>query len=133
MSKVLAGEFPQRPSDGIPGPIWEFLEKCWSMDPTKRPSIVQVHDALSRFQPLPPPMEELPRADNPQTVPTPGWLEEPIVGVAGRRTDKIVEVIQLVLSPSSSNRTSIIGTCASEPNAAVGKDQTSGAAYLWRT
>lgn len=37
-SKILQGKMPQRPSDGIIGPVWKFLERCWSRDPAKRPS-----------------------------------------------------------------------------------------------
>jgi len=51
-TKVLVGELPQRPS-GIDDTVWEFLRRCWSKDPTKRPSIAQVCDAFSRFCLLP--------------------------------------------------------------------------------
>jgi hypothetical protein len=47
LEKIQAGETLQRPSDKITGPLWEFLEKCWSRDPNKRPSIAQVCEAFS--------------------------------------------------------------------------------------
>ena len=49
LSNIRAGKIPERPSEGIPDPIWQFLEKCWSMDPRKRPSATEFYDALSRF------------------------------------------------------------------------------------
>jgi len=52
LEKIRVGELPRRPS-GINGTVWEFLQKCWSRDPTKRPSIVQVCDAFSEFCLLP--------------------------------------------------------------------------------
>ena len=67
--KIQAGEKPQRPSEGIPDPVWEFLNKCWSSDPMKRPSADQVHENFSKLRsPLEVPhvpkgrlvMEELP-------------------------------------------------------------------------
>ena len=48
-SNIRAGKIPERPSEGIPDPIWQFLEKCWSMDRRKRPSATQFYNALSRF------------------------------------------------------------------------------------
>ena len=35
------------------GTVWEFLEKCWSRDVTKRPSSHQVYDSIFRFRSLP--------------------------------------------------------------------------------
>jgi len=67
-------------------------------------------------------MEELPQAGDPRTVQTPGWLEEPILGVAETRIDKIAKVIKLVTSLSSSNRTLALGACALETNPGVAKD-----------
>ena len=52
LQKVRVGELPQRPS-GIDDTVWEFLLRCWSRDPAKRPSISQVCDAFSRFCLLP--------------------------------------------------------------------------------
>jgi len=68
LQKIKAGERPQRPSDGIADPVWEFLEKCWSGDPTKRPPTAEVRDAFSKFRTFPEatlpnlrsPIEELP-------------------------------------------------------------------------
>jgi len=54
--KVQAGEKPQRPSDGIDDPVWEFLEKCWRGDPTKRPPTANVFDAFSGFRSIPRPV-----------------------------------------------------------------------------
>ncbi|KAF9648576.1 kinase-like protein [Thelephora ganbajun] len=48
--KLTVGEAPRRPSSGITDPIWEFLKKCWSRNPTKRPPIIEVHDAFSLFR-----------------------------------------------------------------------------------
>lgn len=48
--KIQAGEIPQRPSDGIPGMVWEFLEKCWSGNPAKRPSTTQVYETFSKLR-----------------------------------------------------------------------------------
>jgi len=53
LQKIKAGERPQRPSDGIADPVWEFLEKCWGGDPTKRPQTAKVRDAFSGFRTLP--------------------------------------------------------------------------------
>jgi len=115
MSKVQAGEFPQRPSDGIPDPIWTFLGECWSSDPTKRPSTAQVHGILSRFRPLPPPMEELPRSDNQLTVPIPGARSENSISRAAQSyIDRITEVTQLVASSPSSYLIPVIETSARE-------------------
>jgi len=69
LERIQAGEKPQRPSDGIADPVWKFLEKCWSMDPTKRPSTAEVCDAFLGFHSFPQvthipgarsPIEELP-------------------------------------------------------------------------
>lgn len=69
LSKIQAGEIPQQPSEGIDATVWEFLEKCWSRDATKRPSSDQVCDSFFQFRTLPqiapapegrPGMEELP-------------------------------------------------------------------------
>ena len=44
---------PQRPSAGINDKVWLFLQKCWSMNPSERPSTTQLCDALPRFRSLP--------------------------------------------------------------------------------
>jgi len=54
LSKIQVGEMPHQSSDEIADPVWEFLERCWSRDPTKRPSTVQVGDAFSQFHLRPP-------------------------------------------------------------------------------
>jgi len=53
--KKREGEIPQRPpdADGIADPVWEFLERCWSRDPAKRPPTAQVYESLSKLRPLP--------------------------------------------------------------------------------
>jgi len=51
--KIQAGEKPQRPSNGIADPVWEFLEKCWGVDPTTRPPTAEVLGAFSEFRSLP--------------------------------------------------------------------------------
>ena len=70
LSKIQAGELPQRPSEGTDDGVWEFLESCWSRDPAKRPSSDQVYDSIAQFRTLPQAMfaadgrlgmEELPR------------------------------------------------------------------------
>lgn len=48
MLKIQAGEKPQRPSDGILDPVWDFLEKCWSSKPAKRPLVAQIHGTFSK-------------------------------------------------------------------------------------
>lgn len=53
LSKIQAGELPQKPTDGIRDTVWGFLEKCWNRDPTKRPSIAEVYDAFLQFRSLP--------------------------------------------------------------------------------
>ena len=60
LSKIRAGKQPQRPSEGIPDAVWQFLERCWSMDPRKRPSATQVYNALSKSRSVRPVTEELP-------------------------------------------------------------------------
>jgi len=87
LSRVQAGELPRRPPDGITDPVWEFLEKCWNGNPTKRPSTAQVYDALSRFQPLP----------------------ESVFGVAEGRIDEIAEVTLLVIPLPNFNQIYILG------------------------
>ena len=52
LEKMRVGELPQKPP-GIDNTVWEFLQKCWSRDPTKRPSTAQVYDAFSKFCLLP--------------------------------------------------------------------------------
>jgi len=132
MSKALAGGFPQRHSDMIPGTIWAFLEKCWSRNPSKRPSTSQVYSALLQLQPLPPPTEVLPKEESSRGTPSPDWPEEPILGAAATHLDKIAEVIHLVISPYSSSYNSILETHAWESNAGVGKVcQASEPPSLW--
>ena len=53
LSKIQAGELPQRPSEGIDDGVWEFLESCWSRDPAKRPSSDRVYDSIAQFRSLP--------------------------------------------------------------------------------
>jgi len=65
LRKIQAGETPQQPYDGIDDAVWDFLEKCWDSDPSKRPSTAQVSNAFSEFHSLPQVMptsaiEELP-------------------------------------------------------------------------
>ena len=50
LSNIRAGDIPERPSNGIPDPIWQLLEKCWSIDPQKRPSVYEFYGALSGFR-----------------------------------------------------------------------------------
>ena len=52
LEKVRVGELPRKPS-GIDNAVWDFLEKCWSRDPKKRPEIAPICDAFSRFCLLP--------------------------------------------------------------------------------
>ena len=52
LEKIRVGELPHRPPE-IDDDVWEFLQKCWSRDPVKRPSTVEVYDAFSRFFPAP--------------------------------------------------------------------------------
>ena len=57
---IRAGKRPQRPSHGIPDPVWQLLEECWSRDPQERPSVTQVYNILSKFRSVRPAIEELP-------------------------------------------------------------------------
>jgi len=116
---VQAGEFPQRPSDGIPDQIWMFLETCWSRDPSNRPSTVQVYNTLSRFQPNPPPNEEPPNADKSRTVSIPDVRSEGSISVLAQSyIDEISEVTQLVFSPPCTHfTTTLLGTRMCESKA----------------
>ena len=60
LSNIRAGKVPRRPSDRFTDLIWEFLEKCWNMDPSRRPSVTRVYDAFARLSSLPPETEGLP-------------------------------------------------------------------------
>ena len=60
LSNIRAGKAPQRPSDGVTDLVWEFLEKCWNMDPSRRPSAARVYDAFARLSSLPPEIQRLP-------------------------------------------------------------------------
>jgi len=60
LSNIRAGKTPERPSGGIPDPVWQLLEKCWSMKHLERPSATQIYNALSRFRSVHPVIEHLP-------------------------------------------------------------------------
>jgi len=110
MSKVHAGEFPQRPSNRIPDPIWMLLEKCWSRIPTKRPPTFQISEVLLQFQPIAP-VAEPPHAESHPMVPIPGdHSKESISGVVQSCVDEIAKVTQPVAFPPSSHHTPILGT-----------------------
>lgn len=47
--KILAGEMPERHSDGINDQAWELLEKCWSRDPGERPPTLGLYNILSNL------------------------------------------------------------------------------------
>jgi len=95
-----------------------LLEKCWSRDPTKRPSAVQVYDALSQFRPS---KEVLPHADNHCAIPMLGaYSEEPNLEAAQRCIDEIAEVTQLVTSSSGPDHVFVLGTRAWESKARGG-------------
>lgn len=120
LSLILAGKTPDFSLSigvvvAIPHLIQKLLEQCWSRDPAERPSVAHVHDALSRFRPLPLPLEEPPHPNNHQAAPTPsvGLLQQAFE-VAGRHihdngdsdsswVDEMAEVVLLVIFPSSSN------------------------------
>jgi len=56
LSRMVAGEIPERPSSGmIPDPVWKLLEECWSRNPAKRPSTAQVFKGFSNLRTLTPP------------------------------------------------------------------------------
>ena len=48
LGMIENGRLPLRPSNGISGPTWSFLERCWSRDPTERPSIDKACKTLSQ-------------------------------------------------------------------------------------
>ena len=74
----------------------------------KRPSVIQVYDALSRFQSQS--VEGPPHAGDNRAAPTLDTRsEESIFGVAERRIDEIAEVPQPAISPSTPDRTSVLG------------------------
>ena len=58
---IRAGKNPKRPSEGIPDLVWQILQKCWTMDPRKRPSATQVYNALSEYRSHRPVIEDLPK------------------------------------------------------------------------
>jgi len=53
--RVGGGDFPNRPTDldvvrrGLDDHMWEFMTKCWDMDPRKRPTAAE---AVNFFQAL---------------------------------------------------------------------------------
>ena len=53
LSMIQAGEIPRKPSEGIDGSVWKFLERCWSRDITERPSSHQIYDSFLQFRSLP--------------------------------------------------------------------------------
>ena len=53
LSKIQAGRIPEQPSEGIVGPVWQLLEKCWSTVPLERPSAAQVYDVFSELRSIP--------------------------------------------------------------------------------
>ena len=59
LPKLQAGEIPQRPYKGINDQAWGLLEKCWSLDPVKRPPTLELYNILSNV------------ASNPQVTHTP--------------------------------------------------------------
>ena len=77
--KIQAGEKPQRPSDWVANPVWEFLGKCWSRDPTNRPPTADILDAFSRACSLP---RAMPAARGPSAIEElPGKLKLQVQGV----------------------------------------------------
>ena len=46
-SKVHAEVIPERPSGRIGDTLWSLLEGCWNKDPAKRPTTVELYNALS--------------------------------------------------------------------------------------
>ncbi|KAF9650321.1 kinase-like protein [Thelephora ganbajun] len=53
LSKVQAGEIPERPSDRINDPAWELLQKCWGKNLSERPPTVTVYKTLSELSSCP--------------------------------------------------------------------------------
>ena len=60
LSDIRAGKTPQRLPDGIGDPVRQFLEKCWSRNPRKRPPAAEVYRAFSDFRSIRSKVEELP-------------------------------------------------------------------------
>ena len=53
LSHIRAGATPERPSEGIADPVWQFLEKCWRMVGSQRPSAAEVYDVFSELRSIP--------------------------------------------------------------------------------
>lgn len=69
LPRVQAGETPHRPPGGIDDPVWELLQKCWSLDPAKRPPTVEIYNTLSN-------LNYRPRAMHTNGLPVTGELPE---------------------------------------------------------
>jgi len=60
LSKIQAGKTPPRPSEGIPDPVWQLLEKCWSRNSQERPSATKIYNTFSKISSVRNAVEELP-------------------------------------------------------------------------
>jgi len=72
MRKVVEGEHPGRPRGGegvwFTDDLWEMLERCWSPQPERRPTVDAVLRCLEQgstaWQPLPPDSDDYARSDS---------------------------------------------------------------------
>ena len=72
MRKVVEGERPERPEGGekvwFTNDLWEMLERCWSPQPERRPTIDTVLQCLEQgstaWQPLPPDSDDYAQSDS---------------------------------------------------------------------
>jgi len=61
LSTIRAGKTPERPSEGIPDPVWQLLQECWNEQPWDRPPAAQIYKTFSKFRSVHKAVEHLPR------------------------------------------------------------------------
>jgi len=61
LSNIRAGKAPRRRRfDGVTDLVWELLEKCWNMNPSRRISTARLYHAFARLSSTPPKIVRLP-------------------------------------------------------------------------
>ena len=55
MNKLTEGTLPDRPKGGhgealIPDPLWEIMTQCWALDPSARPSALDILQVLQQIR-----------------------------------------------------------------------------------